>query len=71
MKHQKTRKPTDADLKGNPLIGASKGTTAAGHKDANPQEMEGENTIEGDRGNDTNPAGGTQGAGKRSPTEQS
>ncbi len=54
-KHVKTRRPTDADLKGNPMIGAGKGTTAAG--DA-VDLLAGENTIEGDVGNDVNAHGG-------------
>jgi hypothetical protein len=57
-KHLKTDKPTDADLKGNPMIGGSKG---AGMAQANADDLDdaqGENTIEGDLANDTNPAGG-------------
>ena len=57
-KHLKSKKPSDADLRHNPLIGGSKGVTRA---HAKPQELEdsrGVNTIEGDRENDTNPQGG-------------
>ena len=58
MKHLKTRTPNDSDLQGNPLIGGSKGTTMAGIAPGELEEMEGENTIEGDVGNDTNAHGG-------------
>lgn len=57
-KHPKTDKPTDADLKGNPLIGGGKGTTMAGVTPDELEDSEGENTIEGDTGNDTNAQGG-------------
>lgn len=53
--HPKTRTPSDADLSGNPGIGASKGVTAAG-EDA--RDIEGETTFEGDVENDTTPQGG-------------
>lgn len=43
------------DLDRNPGIGASKGTTMAG---ADPDEIEGENTFEGDVENDVRPNGG-------------
>jgi hypothetical protein len=45
--------PAD-DLKQNPMIGQSKGTTAAGE---DPSLIAGENTVEGDRENDTGVAG--------------
>ena len=57
-KHQKTKKPTDADLKDNPLIGGSKGTTIAGATPDELEDSEGVNTIEGDVQNDTNKQGG-------------
>jgi hypothetical protein len=57
-KHPKTTKPTDADLKDNPFIGGSKGTTMTGVTPDELAESEGANTIEGDDGNDTNPQGG-------------
>jgi hypothetical protein len=57
-KHTKRRKPSDADLKGNPFIGGSKGTTQAQVTPDELEDMEGENTIEGDDANDTNPQGG-------------
>lgn len=50
-KHAKTRpedRPRD-DLKDNPAIGQSKGTTIAGE---DPDLIEGENTVEGDVEND-------------------
>jgi hypothetical protein len=43
------------DLERNPGIGASKGTTMAG---ADPDEIEGDNTFEGDVENDVTPGGG-------------
>ena len=53
--HPKTRVPSDADLKGNPGIGESKGTTIAGE---DPASIEADNTVEGDVANDPNPQGG-------------
>ena len=50
-KHAKTDKPTDADLKGNPLIGGSKGVTRAQAGPDDLDALKGENTIEGDREN--------------------
>lgn len=67
-KQPKTTVPTDADLKGNPFIGGSKGTTAAGVTPDELEESLGETTIEGDTMNDTNTYGGTHGvsgAGER------
>lgn len=57
-KHPKTRKPSDTDLKNNPLIGASKGTGRAQVTPDDLEESEGANTLEGDEANDTNPQGG-------------
>jgi hypothetical protein len=57
-KHRKTRKPSDADLKGNPLIGGSKGVTRAHVSPDELEDSQGTNTIEGDVENDTNAAGG-------------
>ncbi len=51
-KHPKTRKPSDADLKGDPGIGRSKGA------DRDDEPIGGENTFEGDVMNDTTPQGG-------------
>ncbi len=53
-KQIKTTTPTDADLKGNPLINGSKGTTAAGITPDDLEASEGASTIEGDVENDTN-----------------
>jgi hypothetical protein len=47
----KPAKPSDADLRGNPGIGSSKGTT----KD---DRADGDNTLEGDVLNDATPSGG-------------
>jgi hypothetical protein len=51
-KQPKPSRPSDADLRGNPGIGSSKG---AGKDD---EPLEGESTFEGDVMNDTTPAGG-------------
>jgi len=59
-KHVQTDKPTDADLKGNPGIGTSKGQTAAQMRRGDVDDTMGENTVEGDLGNDTTPQGGIQ-----------
>jgi hypothetical protein len=56
-KHPK-RKTSDADLNRNPMIGGSKGTMMAQVTPDELEQFEGANTIEGDVGNDTNPAGG-------------
>lgn len=52
-KHLKTDTPTDADLKGNPGIGQSKGLTGVDRA-----ELEGDSTFEGDVENETTPEGG-------------
>ena len=57
-KHPKMRKPSDADLRNNPLIGGSKGTTLAGATPDDLEEWQGANTMEGDLENDVNAAGG-------------
>ncbi|GJE04064.1 hypothetical protein [Methylobacterium isbiliense] len=54
-KQPKTTTPTDADLKGNPGIGTSKGMTRSG---GDPADIEGANTIEGDVANDVTREGG-------------
>ncbi len=51
-KHPKSGHPSDADLRGNPGIGTTKG--AGDDEDL----VEGENTFEGDVLNDTTPVGG-------------
>ena len=60
-KQPKTVVPTDADLKGNPMIGGSKGVTRAGQSPDDLEESLGDNTIEGDKMNDTNTYGGLGG----------
>jgi hypothetical protein len=57
-RHAKLKKPSDADLRNNPLIGASKGATLAGASPEDIEDSQGTNTIEGDLENDTNAAGG-------------
>lgn len=54
-RHPKTPRPSDADLRGNPLIGASKGARRAGA-----------NTVERDLENDVNRQGGIDKAVLRS-----
>ena len=54
-KQPKTNVPTDADLKANPGIGASKGTTIAGE---DPAEIAADSTFEGDVENETTRKGG-------------
>lgn len=52
-KHPKTKTPSDADLKHNPGIGSSPGT------EGQADDLDGENTFEGDVMNDaTTVAGG-------------
>lgn len=56
-KHPKTNpddRPRD-DIEDDPGIGRSKGTIATGE---DPESIRGDNTVEGDVGNDTNPQGG-------------
>ncbi|TMJ50372.1 MAG: hypothetical protein E6G85_18440 [Alphaproteobacteria bacterium] len=57
-KHPKMKKPSDADLQNNPLIGASKGATLAGASPDDLEDSQGANTMEGDLENDPNTAGG-------------
>ena len=54
-KHLRTETPTDADLKGNPGIGQSKGTTMAGE---DVETIEATSTVEGDVENEATPQGG-------------
>ncbi len=56
-KHLKSN-TADADLKHNPMIGGSKGTTISGTTADDLEEFQGGSTIEGDIENDTNPQGG-------------
>ena len=51
----KTTVPTDADLRGNPGIGTSKGTATAGE---DVETIEADSTVEGDVMNETTPEGG-------------
>lgn len=51
-KHPKTHTPSDADLKGNPGIGSSKGAQGE------DERIGGENSFEGDVTDDVNPQGG-------------
>ena len=57
-KHPKLDRPSDVDLVRNPGIGSSKGVTMAQASLDDLEELEGENTFEGDVENDTNPQGG-------------
>jgi hypothetical protein len=54
-KQPKTSVPTDADLKGDPGIGTSKGTTRSGE---DPATIAADSTFEGDVENETTPEGG-------------
>ena len=49
-KHPKGKSPFVSDLERNPGIGQSNGTFATGIP---PEEIEGENTVEGDTDNDS------------------
>jgi hypothetical protein len=51
-KHPKTQRPSDADLKGNPGIGTSKGRAKE------DDGLDGDSTFEGDVESDTTPEGG-------------
>lgn len=51
--HRKTSRPTDKDLRENPGIGTSKGTSKAGD-----EALDGDNTFEGDVENDVTRQGG-------------
>jgi hypothetical protein len=57
-KHSKLKKPSDADLRNNTLIGGSKGAALAGASPDDLDESQGANTLEGDLENDVNAAGG-------------
>jgi hypothetical protein len=56
--HPKTRTPTDKDLRHNPGIGASKGTIKGGDLLDEGEELDGDNTFEGDVENDVTQQGG-------------
>ena len=67
-KQPKTTIPTDADLKGNPMIGGGQGVTRAGQTPDDLEDSLADTTIEGDTMNGTNAAGGldkTPGTGPR------
>lgn len=64
-KHLKPEAPSDADLRGNPLIGSTKGLGRPMTEDADLDMVGGENTVEGDRENDVNPQGGIDKAAAR------
>lgn len=64
-KHSKTARPTNIDLHRNPLIGGSKGVTMAQASAEDLEDIEGENTFEGDLENDTNAQGGIEKANRR------
>jgi hypothetical protein len=66
-KHFKTRTPSDRDLKGDPGIGRSKGAKIA---KADPLEIEGEHTFEGDVENDPGERTGAIRADKRGRTNR-
>jgi hypothetical protein len=66
-KHVKLKKPSDVDLRRNPLIGGSKGVTMAQASADDLAEFEGVNTFEGDVYNDTNPEGGIEDVRQRRP----
>lgn len=53
-KHDKTKKPTDKDLKENPGIGQSAGLESPDDAEL----LEGDNTFEGDTDNNTDRSGG-------------
>ena len=57
-KHPKQKRPNDSDLRGNPLIGGSKGAMIAGANADEITEATGENTFEGDLEEDVNPQRG-------------
>ena len=57
-KQPKTTVPTDADLKGNPMIGGSKGVARAGQTPDDLEDSLADTTIEGDTMNGTNKEGG-------------
>jgi hypothetical protein len=57
-KHEKGDSPFADDLERNPNIGESKGTFATGES---PEDIEGDNTVEGDVENDPQPSGRVNG----------
>ncbi len=65
-KHAKPAAPSDADLRGNPLIGGSKGLGKWRDEEDALEMIDGANTVEGDRENDVNAQGGVDKAQARS-----
>jgi hypothetical protein len=65
-KHSRMKRPSDVDLRTNPLIGASKGVTLSGTSLDDLDESRGANTLEGDLENDVNAAGGIDKSESRS-----
>jgi hypothetical protein len=57
-KQPKLKRPSNADLRSNPLIGGSKGATMSGTSADDLDDLQGANTFEGDLENDVNAAGG-------------
>lgn len=66
-KHPKLSRPMNTDLVRNPLIGGSKGVTMAQASLDDLEALQGENTIEGDIENDTNPQGGLDDGRRHTP----
>jgi hypothetical protein len=56
-KHGKGKSPSRSDADRNPGVGQSKGAFMTGE---GPEEIEGENTLEGDVENDTTAGGGVK-----------
>lgn len=54
-KHSRSSSPFTDDLERNPGIGQSKGSFMTGNS---PQDVEGQNTVEGDAENDSTASGG-------------
>ncbi|QQO31688.1 hypothetical protein JJC00_24060 [Bradyrhizobium diazoefficiens] len=57
-KQPKPYRPSEKDMRDNPLIGGSKGATMTGMSPDDLEDALGENTIEGDRENDVGIGGG-------------
>lgn len=57
-KQPKLYRPSEKDIRDNPLIGGSKGANMAGASSDDLEDAFGENTIEGDVENDVNVGGG-------------
>jgi hypothetical protein len=60
-KHDKTKTPSDKDLKENPGIGQTAGLSSP----EDVELLEGENTLEGDTDNNTNRQGGIDPSDRR------